>query len=508
MSGNDVYDLCVLGCGPAGFAGAMRALDFGKHVCIVEGAEIGGAGIMWGALASKTMWELAKDYAVAAKQDRGYQASGLTVDYCAVRRTVLQAAKEKQYQMLSQIETYSPRRWKGPGALTLKHGWGRFLSKTAVEIRSDDGKKEVIKARYFLIATGSRPRNFPHVLMDQCRVLNSDGILNLQRFPERMVIIGAGVIGCEYATIFSSFGQTKVYLVDRANRVIPYEDEDISTFVSDNLVRSGVQVIHSAQLREIIPRTEYQQVVLDFQDGHSEVIESDAVFISIGRTFERSGLGLEVLGLDTGSPGILKTDANCCVSDNIYAAGDLTHHPALVNIAEMEGRYAVKHMFGKNRWPLNYDNMSTVMFFYPAVAAIGLNEKGCRSRKIPYRAAYLSNVLCNRAIAMRATHGFVKILVTDDEQQRILGMRAAGPQVSSTIMSIAHFMDHGKGVLDVLKSVYPHPTITEGIEECLRMLLGKSIFKPHAFPDLLRLWRWHPETGVTVEERGDGNGQP
>lgn len=495
QSVQDIYDLCVIGCGPAGFAAAMRALDFGKHVCMVEGAEIGGAGVMWGALASKTMWEIAKDYTIANKQDRGYRAAGISVDYCAVRRTVLQAAKEKQYQMLSQIETYSPGRWPGPGSLTLKNGWGRFLSTDEVEVSFADGRREQVRARFFLIATGTRPRSFPNILLDQQRVFNSDGILNLQRFPERLVIIGAGIIGCEYATIFSNFGQTLVYLVDHANRVIPYEDEDVSAFVQDNLVRNGVKVIHSAKLRNILPNADSLQVILDFQDGHSEVIEADAAFISIGRRFDRTGLGLENIGIDGSDAGILHTDANCRIKDNIYATGDITHHPALVNIAEMEGRYAVKHMFEQIRWPLNYDNMSTVMFFYPAVAAVGLSEKACRRQKIPHRVAYYSNALCSRAIAMRATHGFVKIIVSDDEQQRILGMRAAGPQVSSTIMSIAHFMDQGKGVLDVLRSIYPHPTITEAIEECLRMLLDKSVFKPYAFPEYLKIRRWHPEMG-------------
>lgn len=496
----DIFDLCVLGCGPAGFAAAMRALDFGKHVCLIEGAEIGGAGIMWGALASKTMWELAKDYAIATKQDRGYRAAGISVDYCAVRRTVLEAAKEKQYQMLSQIESYSPKRWPGPGSVTLKRGWASFLSNEMVEVKDDDGRKQEVRAKNFLIATGSRPRNFPHVLLDQCRVLNSDGVLNLQAFPERLVIVGAGIIGCEYATIFSNFNQTKVYLVDHAKRVIPYEDKDVSDFVYNNLKRNGVRVIHSAQLREVANRPENLQVILDFKEGHSEVIEADAALISIGRTFDSSKLNLEAVGITTTKAGILKTDENCCIRDNIYAAGDITHHPALVNIAEMEGRYAVKHMFGKNRYPLNYDNMSTVMFFYPAVAAVGLNEKACQRKNIPYKVAYYSNSLCNRAIAMRATRGFVKIIITTDGRHRILGMRAAGPQASSTIMSIAHFMDQGKGVKDVLKSVYPHPTITEGIQECLRMLLGKSVFKPRAFPEDLRLWRWHPDTGI-IEEK-------
>ncbi len=490
-----IFDLCVLGCGPAGFAAAMRGLDFGKHVCIIEGAELGGAGLMWGAMTSKTMWEIAKDYSIANMQDRGYQASGLSVDYCAVRRTAIQASKEKQYQMLSQIESYSPARWPGPGSLTLKKGRGKFLSKDTIEVLYPDGRNEQVRSRYFLIATGTKPRKVPQVLVDQRRVFTSDGILNLQCFPERLVIIGAGIIGCEYATIFSNFGQTIVYLVDHAKRVIPYEDEDVSDFVHDNLTGNGVKVIHSAKLRKILNTSDYLQVVLDFKDGHSEVIEADAAFLSIGRYFDRTGLGLENIGIDAADSGILKTDENCCVKDNIYAAGDITHHPALVNIAEMEGRYAVKHMFGQKRWPLNYENMSTVMFFHPAVAAVGLNEKQCRSKKIPYKVAYYSNALCNRAIAMRATHGFVKIIVSDDEQLRILGMRAAGPEVSSTIMSIAHFMDHGQGVADILKSIYPHPTITEGIEECLRMLLNKSVYKPYVFPHYLKIHRWHPDTG-------------
>jgi dihydrolipoamide dehydrogenase len=141
--------------------------------------------------------------------------------------------------------------------------------------------------------------------------------------------------------------------------------------------------------------------------------------------------------------------------------------------------------------------MSTVMFFKPAVAAVGLNEKGCQSQRIPYRVARYSNALLSRAIAMRATNGFVKIIVTDDASQHILGMRAAGPQVSNTIMSIAAMMDQKKGVPDILKSVHPHPTMSESIPECLRMLTGKSVYKPHAFPDHLRIRSWQPDGGYT-----------
>ena len=182
---------------------------------------------MWGALSSKTMWELAKDYDVAAKVDRGYRAAGLTVDYRAMRNTVLQAVKEKQYQMLSQIETLSPRRWQGPGSVTLKRGYGTFLSPWEVEIQLNVGGSETVRAANFLIATGSRPREFSGIETDGKRILNSDHVLNLTEFPGRLMIIGAGIIGCEYSAIFSNFGQTKVFLADHAARIIPYEDESL-----------------------------------------------------------------------------------------------------------------------------------------------------------------------------------------------------------------------------------------------------------------------------------------
>jgi len=489
------YDLGVIGCGPGGFATAMRALDLGKHVCIVEGSEIGGAGVMWGALASKTMWELAKDFSIAAQTLRGYRASGLSMDYHAMRDSVLQAVREKQYQMLSQIETFSPRRWKGPGSLTLKRGWASFVSHHTMAIAYPDGKREEVQADYFVIASGSRPRAFPGIVTDGERVVDSDSILNLKAFPKRLVIVGAGVIGCEYATIFSNFGQTQVYLVDYAERIIPYEDDDVSDFISSNLANNGVHILHSAILRDIRHFDDYLQVILDYDDGHSQILEVDAALISIGRQPDFSRLQLEKAGITLEADGYLGSNDNCQVKEHVYAAGDVTHGPALVNLAEMEGRFAVKHMYGAKQWPLNYRNMSTVMFFKPAVAAVGLNEKACQRKKIPYRVAYYANALLPRAIAMRSTQGFLKILVNDDDEQKVIGMRAAGPQASNTIMSIAFLMDQDKGIRDALKSVHPHPTMSEGIQDCLRVLLDKSLYKPHAFPNDIKIRRWHPDRG-------------
>lgn len=495
------YDVCVIGSGPGGFAAAMRGFDFGKRVCLIEGGHIGGAGIMHGAMTSKTMWELAKDFANASSVERGYRAAGIMVDYKAVRDTIVQAAKEKQYQLLSQIETFAPPRWKGNGSVTLKRGFARFHDDTSVDVSLQNGREERITADYFVIATGSKPRDFPGVVVDGERIVNSDGILSFREFPKRLLILGAGIIGCEYASMFSNFGQTKVHLLDRQPRIIPFEDEDISNFVSHNLEQKGVVIHHNAILRGITKQADFLEVVVDYEGGRSQVLEVDAALVSVGRSPNLASLGLENVGITVNARGGLDTDGDCRVLNtargNIYAVGDVTQHSALYNVAEMEGRYAIKAMYGRNKYPLRYHNMSTIMFFNPEVAVVGLNEQQCQAQKIPYRVAVYSNKLVNRAIAMRRTDGFVKILVAEDGSNRILGMRAAGPQASSTIMVVAHLMDQDKGLEDIMKSIHPHPSITEGIQECLRLMTGKSVYKPLAFPDAMRIRCWDPENGYS-----------
>jgi len=337
--------------------------------------------------------------------------------------------------------------------------------------------------------------------VDQRKIFNSDGILNLKQFPERLMIIGSGIVGCEFATIFSNFRQTEVHLLDRSHRVIPFEDDDVSDFVSRNLERNGVIIHHKASLRTIRPDEDNLQVVLDYEDGHTDVIEVDAVLISIGRVPNLDDLGLENVGLSTTQRGFLDINDFCVIDSNpnrshIFAVGDVTGHAQLYSVAELQGRFAAKSIFRKLDFPILYDNMSTLMFFKPEVAAVGLNEKQLQARKVPYQTVYYSSELVNRTIAMRSTEGFVKVITGVDEDTKILGMRAAGPQASAFIVSIAHLINQGNSLRDVLKVSHPHPSVTEGIQECLRVFNRNSIFKPEAFPELIRVHHWTPEGGT------------
>ena len=493
------YDLAIIGSGPGGFAATMRAVDFGKNVCLIEAGHIGGTGIMNGPLTSKTMWELSVDYSIAAAVDRGYRASGLQVDYNMVKKTVLAAAKTKQYQMLSQIETFSANNIND-GTITYKRGFARFVDRNTLRIEGENGI-ETIEADYIIIATGSRPRELPELPVDQKQIFDSDGLLNLDRFPERMMILGSGIIGCEFATIFSNFKQTEVHLLDKAHRVIPFEDDDVSDFVSNNLERNGVIIHHTATLRHVRKVQDHLQVILDYDDGHSQVVEVDIILISIGRDANTKGLGLENVSIKPNVKGFLHINEECAIGDfkgcNIFAAGDVTGQKALYGVAEEQGRFIVEAIYGKSALPLDYSYMPTLMFFKPELASVGANEKILRDQKIPYKAIYYSNELVNRAIAMRSTKGFVKIIVSNDGTEKILGMRAAGPQASAFIVSIAYLINSDIRLNEVLQSIHPHPSITEGIQECIRIFYNQSIYKPKAFPSLIKITEWKPEANVT-----------
>lgn len=474
------WDVCVLGAGPGGFAAAMRAHDLGKRVVVVERGQCGGAGIHAGALSSKTMWHLANDYASAARTDRGYRATGgLDVSYPSVIESVRTAVAERRSLLERQLACLATPVESG-AVVTLVRGTARFVSPHEVEVKRLDGEVERITAKNFVIATGSRPRVPDGIDVDGELVVTSDQIESFPSFPESMVVVGAGVVGCEYATIFASFGKTRIHLIDRQPRILPFEDEDVAEEVAASFESMGV-VIHRASklesLKVVDGKVEY---VVTNADGKAETIRVERALVSVGRIPNTAELGLEAAGVKLEKNGSIVVQHTRTSAPHIYAAGDATMDIALVNVAELEGRYAVEAMFGLDPRPIRYEALSAIMFLKPEVASVGLNELKARELKIPYRVGVVANRLIGRNIAMRETHGFVKLLAAPDTN-RILGLRVVGPEASSTIQGIAFLIDQEATLDDVDHCVHPHPAITEGVQECARMLLGRSVMKVGVF---------------------------
>lgn len=484
------FDLCVIGGGPSGYAAAMRAIDFGKKVILIEKGKIGGAGIYDGALTSKTMWELSTKIHSINEMMVQSDRPPFEISWNEVVQSVNEAIFDRKQQYsahikLLQEETQNVR-------FEYARGTARFISKNEIEITSKKSV-ETIFAEHTIIASGSRPRKLEHIPIDEKIIMTSDGIQHMSDYPKSLVILGAGVIGCEFATIFSNFGNTKVYLIDRADRILPFEDEDVANMVSENLKSNGVTIHSTAKLErmEIIDgEVEYE---ISNTDGSREIIRVEKALLSVGRIPNVEELSLENAGVELTNGNYIFEQNTQTNVPNIYAVGDVSGHIALVNMGEIEARHAVEHIFDNNTSKVSYDNICTIMFLSPEVAAVGMNEQQCLSLGKSFKVVKIDFSCIARAIAMRKTRGFFKIMVTDDEEMRILGMRAIGEHASSAIQAIGLLIKMNHPIEVLADLVHPHPSIIEGIQECVRMLLNKSIFKSAVFKDAMYCYRREPE---------------
>lgn len=481
------FDLVVIGGGPSGYAAAMRAIDLRKKVLLVEREKVGGAAIYDGALTSKTLWEVSQKIAAINDTIVRHGKDKFELSWDEVQQTVHEAVFDRKIQYSAHITLLQNE--SENSLFKYERGFGKLLSKNKVQITKLNGNTFEVETEFILISTGSRPRYLPHIPIDENVILTSNGIHHIKDFPESLVILGAGVIGCEYATMFSNFGKTKVHLIDKADRILPFEDEDIARLIESNLRDKGVVIHNEANLEQMKIVNGKVEFELSYNDKPNQVFTVEKGLVSVGRVPNVENIGMETVGVSMSKRGRHIGDDDTQTNiPNIYVAGDASGRIALVNMGEIEGRHAVEKMFGAAKGRLSYDNVCTIMFTHPEVAAVGLNEQECIRQNIPIKVVKLDFSLIARAIAMRKTQGFFKIIVTNDEKMTILGMRAIGEHASSAIQGVALLIQMGEGIEELAELVHPHPSIIEGVQDCVRMLLNKSVFKSAIFDDRLKCY--------------------
>ncbi len=470
------FDLVVIGAGPSGYAAAMRAIDFKKRTLLIEKARVGGAGVTNGALSSKTWWELSREASAFRKTLNRFNIDAPKYNYAEIQEEVRKAIDERKSMLEDHMKQLQTSRYAN--LISFKTGTARLITQNEIEI-TNGGKRETVFAENVILATGSRPRHLPELPIDEKIVMTSDGIETMDDFPESMVIVGAGVIGCEYATIFSGFGRTKVHLIDKGDRILPFEDADIVRVVERNMENNGVLIHRNSRLIRMEIKNQRVEYELEYTDGGKEIFNVEKALVAVGRTPNYEELWEDKVGININKRGIEDNDTQTNVS-NIFAVGDITADISLVNVGELEGRYAVEKIFGNPKRKLVYENISTIMFLNPEVSGVGLNEVSAREKGIDYKVVTLDYSCIPRAIAKRNTQGFIKLLVSNDDEMKILGLKIIGNHASSAMQAVALLISMDKGIEELAECVHPHPSITEGIQECVRMLLGKSLFKPDA----------------------------
>lgn len=481
------YDLVVIGGGPAGYAAAMRGIDYKKSVCLIETNRVGGAGLYNGALSSKTLWEFSQKVRNTNLSLKNFGYAPYLPSWKEVRKVLDEAIFERKFQYACHIkllhhETEQCR-------FDHLRGYGSFIDEHKISVKSDDYGETIVYGENIVIATGSSPRKLPNINVDEKYICTSDGIENIEKLPKSMVIIGAGVIGCEYATIFSNLGQTKVHIIDRQNRILPFEDTDISDLVGRNFKDSGIVVHSEANLERIEQKDGKVEYELSYSDGTSEILKVDIALLSIGRVPNIEGLNIEKAGIDMSKRGVHIGDDDTRTNvPHIYAVGDVSGRICLVNMGEIEARHAVEKAFENIDYRVNYDNVCSIMFLQPEVASVGLHEQQCVEDNIPVKVVKIDYSVIARAVAMRKTQGFFKIIVTNDDDMHILGMRAVGEHASSAIQAVGLLIQLKMPIKVLSELIHPHPSIVEGIQECVRMLLNRSVFKSSVFKDKLECY--------------------
>ena len=278
-----------------------------------------------------------------------------------------------------------------------------------------------------------------------------------------------------------------VNLIDKGDRILPFEDGDVVKIIEQNLESHGVLIHHNSKLVSMKISDGKVHYELEYTDGHQENFIVDKALISVGRVPNIENLWHQSLDIKSSSRGIETIDTQTSIP-NIYAVGDVTSDTALVNVAEEEGRYAIEKMFSEPVYKLMYDNISTIMFLNPEVSGVGLNEIKAQQLGLDYKMVALDYSAISRAIAKRSMQGFIKLIVTNDDEMKILGMKIIGIQSSSNIEAVALLIAMNKGIEELAECMHPHPSITEGVQECVRILLGKSILKPELLKDKIRCY--------------------
>lgn len=467
------FDVTVIGSGPGGYVAAIRAAQLGKAVALVEkAAALGGTCLHLGCIPTKALLEAAHVYDLARKAGEfGVRAEKVGFNWDAVQ-------KRKQTIVDGQA--------KGLGFLMKKNkitvfgGKGRLGGKGRVVITDRNGKRTEIASRNIILATGSRPRELPHIKRDGRHILDSDDVLGLGEVPGSMIILGAGAVGMEFASIYSRFG-TACTVIEMLPRALPVEDEEVSKEIERAFRKRKITVRTAARVdaAEVSGGQVRATVVPADGRGKEETLNVDKLLVAVGRAPVTDGLGLAAVGLKT-YDGFIPVDSTMRTrTEAIFAIGDIVHlqerpHPMLAHLASHEGIVAAETIAGAPTRPLNYDRVPSVTYCEPEVASVGLSEAEAKKRGHDVRVGVFPMSPNARARITGETDGFIKV-VADARYDEVLGVHIIGAKATELIAEACAALTLETTSEELVRTIHAHPTLAEGIGEAAHGVHGNPI---------------------------------
>jgi dihydrolipoamide dehydrogenase len=457
------FDLIIIGSGPGGYVAGIRAGQLGMKVAVVEkDPKFGGTCLHRGCIPTKALLH------TAAVLDEIRDADDLGIQVAAPNLDIGKAQQRKQKVVDKNARGIEGlfKKYKVTGL----HGMGRITGPHDVEVEGPDGKR-TYGARHIMIATGSVPRDIPVAPADGERVLNSDHVLELQRVPATMAVLGAGAVGTEFASIYTSFG-TKVTLIEMLPRILPIEDEEASAELERALRKRGIQVLTGVKMTSF-ERTD-GGVRLKLEGGKVDTVEAEVLLVAVGRKPVTEGLGLEALGIELERGYVKVNNLMQTAVPHIYAIGDVINTPWLAHVASAEGILAVEHMAGKPVRPINYDRVPSCTYCEPEVASVGLTEAKARERGYDVAVGKFPFTALGKAAILGKTAGFVKV-VREKKYDEVLGVHIVGAHATDLIAEACVALQMEGTDEELFRTMHAHPTLSEAVAEAAHAAHGNAI---------------------------------
>ena len=457
--------VAVLGAGPGGYVAAIKAAQLAASVTVIEASEVGGTCLHWGCIPTK---------ALVASADALHRARKMNSFGIELNGTVtpnLQKILDRKNRVVN-IQVKGIRGLFKSWGIKILDGVGTIVSPKKIKVILKSGDTEEVETDKLIIATGSRPAQIPLSPFDGKKILSSDDAINLSTIPRALLIVGAGVIGCEFAFIYREFG-AEVVMVEMMPRAVSTEDEEISAILEKELKKKKIKLLTDVKVVKIDVRED--RVYATLSDG--KTVEAEKVLVSIGRTMNSTDIGLESIGVETGQRGeIIVNNKMETAIEGVYAVGDVTGGIMLAHVASREGMIAAENAVGGNA-VMNHNVVPAAIFTNPEIASVGLQEEQALKKGYKVKVGRFQYRTLGKAHAIGEITGLIKI-VADEENDIILGAHIIGSHASDLIHEAALAVEKKLSPRDIAHTIHAHPTLAEGIMEAAEDVYGSAIHLP------------------------------
>jgi dihydrolipoamide dehydrogenase len=458
------YDVIVIGSGPGGYVAAIRASQLGMKVGVVEKAELGGICLNWGCIPTKALLKSANvfEYIQHAK-DYGIDVKEASPDMTAMvkRSRDVAAGMSKGVQFLFK-----------KNKIDQIEGHGKLKKGGKVEVTDAAGKKTDYDAKHIILATGARSRELPALKIDNKKIIGYRDAMVLPTKPQKMLVVGSGAIGVEFAYFYNTIG-VEVTIVEFLPRIVPVEDEEVSKQLEKSFKKSGMTIYTNSEVTKV--DTSGKGCVATVKTPTGEIkIEADVVLSAVGVSTNLENLGLEEVGVKNEKGKVIVDAFYKTNVAGVYAIGDITSGPALAHVASAEGIICVENIAGKKPEPLNYNNIPGCTYCSPEIASVGYTEEAAKKAGYEIKVGKFPFTASGKAKAAGAPDGFVKVIF-DAKYGEWLGAHMIGANVTEMIAEVVSARRLETTGHDVIKTVHPHPTMSEAIMEAAAAAYGEVI---------------------------------